>query len=290
MTPSPLPPRPITEDDLQAWVDQRLSPQRQREVDAHLAAHPDEARRLDHYRAQNAALRAHFNPVLDEPVPARLQDLARAAAPQRARTAWLAGPRWVAGVALVLVGGALGWGLRGVQGDGGASLLAQRREPLAVHASTAPGLAQRAAVAHAVYSPEQRRPVEVDAAHEDQLVAWLSKRMGAPMRPPQLQALGYALEGGRLLPGSVGPVAQFMYRDTAGQRLTLYVSQEGAAPAAGAASATAPDTAFQFTRQQNLNVFYWMDGPFGYALSAGVDRGELARVSAEVYRQITPSR
>ena len=155
--------------------------------------------------------------------------------------------------------------------------------------ASATGFAQRAAVAHAVYSPEQRRPVEVDAAHEDQLIAWLSKRMGAPMNPPHLQAVGYALEGGRLLPGGQGPVAQFMYRDEAGSRLTLYVSNEVsdlAAPA-GSASGKNADTAFRFAREGKVNVFYWVEGPFGYAISADVDRAVLARVSGEVYRQLT---
>ncbi len=152
-------------------------------------------------------------------------------------------------------------------------------------------------VAHAVYSPDARRPVEVDAAHEDQLVAWLSKRMGAPMKPPHLQVQGYELEGGRLLPGGQGPVAQFMYRNELGSKLTLYVSNDigdlgsAASPGAAGGAGTTPgaantNTAFRFARQGSVNVFYWVDGAFGYALSADADCSVLARVSAEVYRQL----
>jgi anti-sigma factor RsiW len=158
---------------------------------------------------------------------------------------------------------------------------------------SASGFAQRAAVAHAVYSPDVRRPVEVDAAHEDQLVAWLSKRMGAPMKPPHLQSQGYTLEGGRLLPGGQGPVAQFMYRNELGSKLTLYVSNDVAdlGSAAGPGGAAKPgaknaDTAFRFAQEGAVNVFYWVDGPFGYALSSDVDRSVLARVSTEVYQQL----
>jgi anti-sigma factor RsiW len=155
-------------------------------------------------------------------------------------------------------------------------------------AATGAGFAQRAAIAHAVYSPEQRRPVEVDAAHEDQLVTWLSKRMGAPMKPPHLQALGYELEGGRLLPGGSGPVAQFMYRDAAGHRLTLYVSNEigELSPATNQARGGQGDTAFRFAREGQLNVFYWVEGRFSYAISADADKSALADVSGEVYRQL----
>ena len=101
------------------------------------------------------------------------------------------------------------------------------------------GFARRAAVAHAVYSTDQRRPVEVAADHEEQLVTWLSKRIGTQVNAPRLQSVGYALEGGRLLPGDSGPVAQFMYQDSAGQRLTLYVTHEAPQP-------TGRDTAFRF--------------------------------------------
>ena len=119
-------------------------------------------------------------------------------------------------------------------------------------------------------------------------MTWLSKRMGAPMKPPHLQALGYALDGGRLLPGDKGPVAQFMYHDTSGDKLTLYVSNEIAA-ASGLKSKTNSETAFRFAQEGHVNVFYWVNGPFGYAISADADKAELARVSNEVYRQLAIS-
>lgn len=97
------------------------------------------------------------------------------------------------------------------------------------------------------------------------------------MRPPKLGALGYELIGGRLLPGGSGPVAQFMYHDAAGQRLTLYVSTENAGNR---------DTAFRFAQEGPINVFYWIDGQFGYALSAGIPKAELAHVATAVYRQL----
>ncbi len=113
------------------------------------------------------------------------------------------------------------------------------------------------------------------------------------MSPPSLQALGYKLEGGRLLPGGQGPVAQFMYEDASGMRLTLYVTNEGgAAPAEPRTGRLLPagNTAFQFAQDGAVNVFYWIDGAFGYALSSYAGRTELARVSAEVYRQLEQGR
>jgi len=250
----------LTEAELHAFVDGQLTPERQREIEALLAQRPEESARVQSYREHKRELHALFDPVLDEAVPQRLLDAARP------RTPWYA-QRWVAGLAalsMALVSGVAGWGLRGAW-----------RPDATVAGAPAATFAHRAAVAHAVYSPEQRRPVEVDAAHEDQLVTWLSKRMGAPMKPPHLQALGFALEGGRLLPGGQGPVAQFMYRDASGRRLTLYVSNEGVG-----------QTAFRYAQQGPINVFYWVDGRFGYAISAEADRDVLQAVANEVYQQL----
>ena len=278
---------PVTEADLHAFVDDRLPAERRRAVEAYLARRPDEAQRIETYRAHRRELRALFEPVLDEPLPDRLSHAAH-----RPRTPWHL-RQLAAGILIALVGGGIGWSLRGgVDGPAGSPGLARQAAAGATPAA-ASGFAQRAAVAHAVYSVDQRRAVEVDAAHEDQLIAWLSRRMQAPMRPPRLQSLGYALEGGRLLPGDRGPVAQFMYKkvdgDGLGERLTLYVSNEVGEPPGTSASATRdgyPETAFRFVREGDVNVFYWIDGPFGYALSADAARSNLAAVSNEVYRQL----
>ena len=302
-----VPPHPphelVTEAELQACVDRQLTPERQREIEAYLARRPEEALRVETYRAQKRELQALFNPVLEEPLPQRLRV---AAAPQ---TPWYL-QRLVAGIAIAAVSGVAGWGLRGgYQPEPGAAVLAQRA-PGAITMTSATGFAKRAAVAHAVYSPDMRRAVEIGADQEGQLVAWLSKRMGATMKPPHLQALGYALEGGRLLPGDKGPVAQFMYRHAQGEgtgggsqgRLTLYVSSEIGDPAnpsstgapgkaaTGATGVQNTATAFSFAQQGSVNVFYWVDGPLGYAISADADKAELARVSSEVYRQMGAAR
>ena len=273
---------PITEADLHAYVDGQLPAGREREIDAYLADRPDEAQRIAAYRAQKRELHVLFDPVLAEVPPRRL------VAAARPRTPWYR-QRLVAGLVIALISAAAGWEMRGALRtlDDRGTLAQRAPSPLRLAVSS--GFVQRAAVAHAVYSPDQRRPVEIDSAHEEQLVAWLSKRMGAPMKPPLLQGLGYVLEGGRLLPGGQGPVAQFMYRNELGNKLTLYVSNEFAAPGGSASPIDAgknADTGFRFAQQGQINVFYWVDGPFGYAISAEADRAVLERVSSEVYRQL----
>lgn len=251
-------PSSITEADLHAYVDGVLAPERRAEIDAYLALRPAEAQRLHAYAQQNSGLRALFDPVLAEPPPRRLTT-----PPARRAQPLL---RYAAAALIALAGGATGWVLRGQDADAPAP-------------PGAPALAHRAAVAHAVYSPEQRHPVEVGAGQEAHLAAWLSKRLGAPVRAPGLSRLGYELIGGRLLPGDSGPVAQFMYQDAGGRRLTLYVSAE---------QADNRESGFRFAREGRLNVFYWIDGKFGYALSAAVDKDELARIATLVYEQLQP--
>jgi anti-sigma factor RsiW len=257
---------PITEADLQTWVDAALPEARRAKVDSYLAANPSEAERLRAYQTQKLELRVIYNPVLDEPVPKGLAALASPPAAGGSGKAFL--PHWslqriAASFLIALVGGLAGW-------------MAHERYPSADGLAKA-SLPHQAAVAHAVFSPDVRRPVEVTAQQEDQLVAWLSKRLGTPVRPPKLGAQGFELVGGRLLPGNSGPVAQFMYQDASGQRLTLYVSTE---------NTDNRDTAFRFAQEGKVNVFYWIDGKFGYALSAGMDKSRLAGVATAVYDQI----
>lgn len=252
----------ITEADLHAYLDQRLPEERRAAVEAWLGERPEEAERVAEYRRLGTELRALYAPVLDEPLPERLEGGGR---PRRRwrRLAAIAG--WVAlGAAL---GATAGWQLH-------------ERQPSAPLADTGALMARRAAVAHATYSPEVRHPVEVGADQEAHLVAWLSKRLGAPLRAPKLDAVGYSLVGGRLLPGDSGPVAHFMYQCSRGTRVTLYVRTEVTGNR---------ETAFRYAREGNVRVFYWVDRKLGYALSSGdITKDDLFKVANAVYQQLNP--
>jgi len=211
------------------------------------------------------ALHERYDPVLDEPVPGRLLQAAR---PRLRRYALAAA--WVAlGVAIGMV---TGWQLHSA-----------RQVPVAQ--VPAPGeavtLVKRAAAAHATYSPEVRHPVEVGADQEAHLVAWLSKRLGAAVRAPKLDSVGYSLVGGRLLPGDAGrPVAQFMYQCKQGTRVTLYVRTDARGN---------NETAFRFAAEGNVRVFYWIDRSFGYAVSsADISQDALLKVANTAYTQLNP--
>ena len=220
-------------------------------------------------QALDAALRGLHREVLAEPLPAGLRESAQRLARLQQQTANTR--HWGGMAAGVLLAFSVGWLSHGQLGgrlDNSAAAQTAKVEREFV---------RQAGFAYAAYMPEKRHPVEVAAPEQEHLVQWLSKRLGTPVSPPKLGALGYELVGGRLLPGNVGPVAQFMYQDATGQRMTLYVTTENAAK---------PETGFRFAREAQVNVFYWVDGKFGYALSAAIDKGELAKVATAVYDQL----
>ena len=248
---------PVIEAELHAYIDGLLPAERRAEIEAYLAAHPEDAQRTRAWREQNQALHTWFDPVLSEALPARLR---RSTLLRRMPPAL----RYAAVAAWFALGGVTGWYVHAYNTAKSADSIAFARE---------------AVIAHVVYSPEVRHPVEVGADQEAHLVAWLSKRLGATLKVPQLQRVGYQLVGGRLLPGNQGPVAQFMFQDGNGRRLTLYVRR-------GARDSS--ETAFRFAQERGVGVFYWLDGKFGYALSGEIDKAALLRVAEAVYQQLNP--
>ncbi len=244
------------EAELQAYIDKELDDERRSQIDRWLEEHPDEAATLAHYRAQNQALHDAFEPLLSRPASKRFRSLDRV----QVNTSRL----WQLAAALAfIIGGGGGWGANEYFHAGPSADLA---------------LARDAVVAHRVYEVEVRHPVEVAANEEEHLVAWLSKRLDAPVRAPDLSPLGFQLVGGRLLPAASGPAAQFMYENDTGDRLTLYVEP----------NRTGDETAFRFVEQDDIAAFYWKDGPLAYALIGRTEREQLLGLANATYSQINP--
>lgn len=250
-------PLPVTETELHSYADSLLSVARRAEIEDYLATHAEDAQRVRVWAEQNFALHDFYDPVLAEALPVSVR---RPALAHRLRPVL----RYGALAASFVLGGVTGWYLQSYSSVSSVDSMAFVRQ---------------AAIAHVVYSPEVRHPVEVGADQEAHLVNWLSKRLGANLKVPQLTAVGYQLVGGRLLPGNRGPVAQFMFQDGNGQRLTLYVRS---------GTGDNKETAFRYAQERGISVFYWLDGKFGYALSGEIDKTELLRVAKVVYQQLNP--
>lgn len=225
-------------------------------------------------KALDAALRELHREVLDEPPPRTLLDAAQRLALMQQQTAHTR--QWGGMAAGVLLAFAVGWfshGQLSLGQDAAASL---------AKGGAAHEFVRQAGFAHSVYLPEKRHPVEVAAAEQEHLVQWLSKRLGKPLKIPALDAQGFELVGGRLLPGDVGARAQFMFQNNQGQRVTLYL---GAMDKAASTQSTEV-TQFRFEPDGSVPSFYWVDQGFGYALSGQVSKATLMALANTVYSQI----
>ena len=270
---------------LHAWLDGELPPEARAEVDAWLAEQPDDAARVRLWAADGQALREHFDPVLGEAVPQALTQVVWRKAPQTLAMPGQGGLRWAALLAVFVLGGAAGacliWRMQPTPGE-------------ALGRADEPAWVQRAAVAHAVYVPEVRHPVEVKA-QEEHLSRWLTKRLDVPVKLFDLRAQGFELVGGRLLPDATGPSAQLMYEavDVKGS------GASGAGPAPKPVRVTVylrkPDSAtpaaFRYEQQGEVGLFYWVEGrsaqggPCGYALVGALPREQLLALAEAIYKQ-----
>ena len=178
---------PIGEDDLAAWIDGRLSPERQRLVDAYLEGQPDVHARVREQAEQARALASLFAPVADEPIPATMRV---AAIRGRQRQ-----PRWQLAIAASLLL-ALGFG-------GGWSSARWSGEPRAGIAA----LANEASDNFRVYAADRIRPAEIGPDQRAMLIRWTSARLGERVTIPDLSTAGYRYGGGRLVATPHGPAA-----------------------------------------------------------------------------------
>jgi anti-sigma factor RsiW len=253
-------PRRVSEAELHAFVDEELAPRERAELELMIAAAPADLEAARELNGLNEAIKQRYSSALGEPMPRRLQkaiaQFEGRSAPVRRRLT-----KWAAAAVLLLAAGAAGYLLH--------DQWAEPRGPETAFVTTALG-------AHTVFVPEVRHPVEVKA-DEAHLVRWLTKRVGADVRAPALGNLGWQLMGGRLLPDQDGlPAAQFMYEDTTGRRLTLYMRKETGLN----------NTSFRFHEREGLGSFYWIDRPLAYALSGRLSREELIVLATAVYGQL----
>jgi anti-sigma factor RsiW len=246
----------VTREDLIRYVDGRLAPERRAQVAAYLHEHPEMAEELHAQQRLNALLREHYRRMREEPIPQALVDAAAQGPGGRARLRRGALRTAAIAATAAVIAGAAGWLWRS------ATVEPQWQE-----------FTRQVAAAYRVYTPERDRPVEITAG--DELLAWLSRRLGTPVLAPKLDAFGFRFIGGRLLPTAGGaPAAQLMYENATGRRLTLYIRSD---------LRNVREIEFQFARHGDVNVLYWLDGPRGYALASDLEESAILPLAKGVY-------
>jgi anti-sigma factor RsiW len=244
---------PVTEDELHAYVDNELPAERRGDVEAWLAGHPDDAGRVQSWRALAEALHARYDSVADEAVPKRLEIERLERQPRKLVYGAIA-----ATLVAFIAGGGVGWLAHGA----------------AASPSTFQTLTVDALDAHRLYVVEVRHPVEVPGSERAHLQQWLTKRCGWIVRAPELDATGLKLVGGRLLPGPTGPASFLMYESASGERFTLYASR-----------AKIETAQMRYTAAENSGAMYWSEDNVGYVLSGPTDKDRLNQIARLVYDQ-----
>jgi anti-sigma factor RsiW len=244
---------PIGEDDLQAYVDDRLSSERRRQVEAWLQQHPARHRDIEADRRHRESLRATLLAAEDPIPPAlRVAEIRRQVSAGRRRRARAI----AAAVMLVIAGVGTGWLGRGWVGPQATAEMAD------------------AAAAYRVFTADAVQPIEVRASERARLERWLSNRVGRQLEIPDLGSFGLRLMGGRLLSTEAGPAGLLMYDDDRGARLVFYVRPvpEGRPPG------------LRERKEADVEIRYWFDGRYGYAV-AGPAASPVLGPATEAFRR-----
>jgi anti-sigma factor RsiW len=255
--------------ELHAFVDGELDSERRRAVEDRLVQQPEKASLVEGWRRQNAALRAAFAHVAQEPLPAMMRlggaTSARSglASPdhglietgvihwgrpsgatrttrrvdalrrnrQRTILSWL-----MTGLVCVFIAGAAFIVFTG-------SATQPERPELIVPATS---FVTRADLTYLTFARDAR-PVEIGGDRLGELAEWLHARTGLA-KVPDLSASGLRLLGGRLAPGAASAAGFLLYETPTGARVGLYFEPIGmaGAPPSSTPRATAGMTAIEW--------------------------------------------
>jgi anti-sigma factor RsiW len=183
----------IADEELHAFIDGELPPERAAAVQAALAAEPALAARVASYQADKSALRALFGPVAERPLPSAWRSrIARHTALRRPAT-------WRMGIAAGVVLALLGSGALLLRG--GDKVLAEAQ---AAHDGALPAT----------------RVIAGSTLAQSGADATLQATLGLPVRAPDLQKFGYRLVA---VDFYRGPAAGLVYRNAQSVNLTIYL-------------------------------------------------------------------
>jgi anti-sigma factor RsiW len=231
---------PVSEEELNAFLDGELDACRSAEVRTLLDSSSVAATRLATLRRNAESLRAALagietwppNPSLD---PAVIRRSLRTRAWKRAARA--------VGLALVVgLAGLLGWSARG-------AYVGPAIDPM-----------RDAMDAYRVFATGRTQAVELVRPHVS-LSSWLSTSLGREVAAPDLSSRGFKLLGGRLLATSEGAAGLILYEADTGQRISFYIR-----PARRFISGTKG-----WLEDGGLRARYWYRGGYGFAVVGRAD-------------------
>jgi anti-sigma factor RsiW len=254
-------------DDLNAYLDGQLGPDEAAEVEARLSADPAELGRYSAYARHKQLLRDGADALMPRTVDLRTAALERELARKLERQVRFAPASqvrlWAMRTAAAVVLVTAGWV--------GHAQLGTSPAPWPEYVAESVG-------AHRVFAGDTIRPVELGVEAREEAVAWLSSKLGHDVDIPSLAPLGVEFIGARLQGTKEGPLAQFLYEDGAGHRLSLTIARH---------PDDAPMFDFAVRDMAGEQVGYWTDGGLDYAVVARTSDVQIRAIAAELGGSLT---
>jgi len=252
---------PITDDDLHAFVDGALDPERQTFVAAYLAQIPQQQRRVDLWQRQRDLLREGLDSILTEPLPPELTMMHLLEQRRRNRFAWMAGHARIAALILLAfgIGASSGW---------------FGRADLAVPAAgTATGIAALKLETRAAYRIFVPAPRTADDTAAPATAHALARAVGQGFTVPDLTAAGYTVARVEWLATMHGPAAVVMYRAVDTKPLLLLVRKMDV-----------PATSDRMTEEHHRgrSMFTWISHGVGFAVASASAPERLHHIANQI--------
>jgi anti-sigma factor RsiW len=256
---------PITDDDLHAFVDGALDPERQTFVAAYLAQNPQQQRRVDLWQRQRDLLREGLDSILTEPLPPELTMAHLLEQRRRNRFAWFAGHARIAALILLAfgIGASSGW-------FGRADLAV----PTAATATGIAALKLETSAAYRIFAPAPRTADDTAApAHAHATTLALAHAVGQGFTVPDLTAAGYTVARIDWLATMHGPAAVVMYRAADTQPLLLLVRKMDV-----------PATSDRMTEDHHhgRSMFTWISHGVGFAVASASAPDRLHHIANQI--------
>lgn len=209
----------VSNAELAAYVDGEITGAEAERIEEALLHDPALRAELSRMTVERESLKAALQESEAAPDPAisalaeRLDGRLRAARARR-RMGFVA-----AGFAAAALLGAVGW--TGHAALTGTPIFSEGDLRRGASHATVPGFVADAAGAHAIFAEDKIHPVEFFAADEPVMQRWFETHIGEGVMIPHLEEIGFDLVGGRLLGDAEGAMAQVLYKNAKGDKVTL---------------------------------------------------------------------
>lgn len=244
----------ISDEELQAFIDEELDPRRTAEVAAVVAASPELMKRVVQYRADKMLIASLYRPLVERPVPASLLRAIEPRARRPTRHIWIAVSGLAAAAGIVL-----------------AVLLTQ----LPATTSASDRLIAEALDARAGSLHPERRLADAslpDAPARDVLVA---DATSLPVKVPDLSRAGFTLAAIEIYPGSGAKHSlQLTYRNAQGATFTVYLH-----------GTTGPDK-FDLVSRGKTQICLWQNEDASVVMVGEFSPKEMLKIASLTYADL----